>query len=27
MEPLFIVAKIIGSRGTNDNLLFHSKLF
>jgi len=27
MEPLFIVAKIIGSPGRNDSLLFHSKLF
>jgi len=27
MEPLFVVAKIIGSPGKNDSLLFHSKLF
>jgi len=27
MEPLFVVAKIIGSPGKNDNLIFHSKLF
>jgi len=27
MEPLFVVAKIIGSSGKNDCLLFHSKLF
>jgi len=26
MELLFVVAKIIGSRGKNDSLLFHSKL-
>jgi len=26
-EPLFVAAKKIGSRGKNDNLLFHSKLF
>jgi len=27
MDPLFVVAKIIGSPGKNDSLLFHSKLF
>jgi len=27
MEPLFVVAKIAGSHGKNDSLLFHSKLF
>jgi len=27
MEALFVVAKIIGSPGKNDSLLFHSKLF
>jgi len=27
MELLFVVAKIIGSPGKNDSLLFHSKLF
>jgi len=27
MEPLFAVAKIIGSPGRYDILLFHSKLF
>jgi len=27
VEPLFVVAKIIGSPGKNDSLLFHSKLF
>jgi len=26
MEPLFVIAKIIGSLGKNDSLLFHSKL-
>jgi len=25
MEPLFVVAKIIGSPGKNDNPLFHLK--
>jgi len=27
MEPLFVVAKIMGSPGKNDSLLFYSKLF
>jgi len=27
MEPLFILANIIGSSGKNESLLFHSKLF
>jgi len=27
MEPLFVVAKIIGSPGKNGSLRFHSKLF
>jgi len=27
MEPLFVAAKILGSLGKNDSLLFHSKLF
>ena len=27
MELLFVIAKIIGSPGKNDSLLFHSKLF
>jgi len=27
MQPLFIAAKMIGSHGKNDSLLFHSKLF
>jgi len=27
MEPLFVVAKIIGSSVKNNYLLFHSKLF
>jgi len=27
MEPLFVVAKMTGSPGKNDSLLFHSKLF
>jgi len=27
MEPLFVVAKMIGSPGKSDSLLFHSKLF
>jgi len=27
VEPLFVVAKTIGSPGKNDSLLFHSKLF
>jgi len=27
MEPLFVVAKIMGSPQENDSPLFHSKLF
>jgi len=27
MEPLIVVAKIIGSPGKNDGLLFHSNCF
>jgi len=27
MELLFVVAKLVGSPGKNDSLLFHSKLF
>jgi len=27
MEPLFVVAKIIGLHGKNDSLIVHSRLF